>query len=102
MNRLRDPGAVKMILVATKSDLYKETKEEECVSSEEGKKKAATMKPPVFFIETSAKDAINVNELFEQVAKEVSAVDDSPQETIMIDKGNGHRSGSGGGCCKKT
>lgn len=103
MHRLRDSGSVKMLLVATKSDLYKETKEEERVSPEEGRKKASAMKPPIFFIETSAKDSVNITELFEQVAKEVSTVDDPPQETIKIDMVRSNRSSSGGsGCCKKS
>ena len=102
MERLREPGSVKMLLVALKSDLYEETKEEERVSAEDGKKKAASMKPPIFFIETSAKNGTNVKELFEQVAREVSAVDDeTPTDTIIMDKGNAPSS-SGGGCCKKS
>ena len=104
MNRLIDPGRVKMIFVATKSDLYEETKEDERVSPEEGRKKAAAMKPPVFFIETSAKDAVNVNELFEQVAKEVSGIDDPPPDTIKvdIDRPSARGNNGGGGCCKKS
>lgn len=103
MNRLRDPGSVKILLVATKSDLYEETKEEERVSPEEGRKKALAEKPPIFFIETSAKDSVNITELFEQVAREVSNADDPPQEIIKIDKVSSGRGGSGsGGCCKKN
>lgn len=106
MERLREPGSVKMLLVALKSDLYEGTKVEDRVSAEDGKKKADTMKPPIFFIETSAKEGINVKELFEQVAREVSVVDEAPPDnTIIMDKGNTRKSGSGrggDGCCKKS
>ena len=62
---VEDHGKI-ITLVANKKDLYDESKKEEFVSEEEGKEFAEKNKC-TFFMETSSKDNINIEELFDEV-----------------------------------
>ncbi len=64
-----------MTLVGNKCDLP----ESRVVSEEQGRQLAAEMGPSVGFVETSAKEGINVTKVFEDIVRNIKANDKKPK-----------------------
>eukprot|EP01087_Luapelamoeba_hula_P015338 TRINITY_DN4570_c0_g1_i1.p1 TRINITY_DN4570_c0_g1~~TRINITY_DN4570_c0_g1_i1.p1 ORF type:complete len:176 (-),score=38.89 TRINITY_DN4570_c0_g1_i1:17-544(-) len=76
-----------VVLVGNKADLNPQR----CVTTEEGTKLAAQMN--LFFIETSAKDDLNITDAFAQLTREIMHVqrpDPGQQQQQQQDKNNNH------------
>lgn len=87
INKVNSEQHVNKLLVGNKCDM----KDKRVVTEEAGRELAARQTPPIPFIETSAKDDINVTEAFMKITEDV--VNSS---STSSDTGRGNASGGGG------